>query len=74
MNNPYPKTIEDESSGVKVPNEKHRIWEEGHQAGIREIVEFIENKRNALQINEEQIECRLCLSELLTKLKKGGTE
>ena len=37
--NPYPKTIVDETSGVEVPNEKYRIWQEGYEAGLEETPE-----------------------------------
>jgi len=33
--NPYPEKITDEISGVEVPNEHHRIWQEGYEAGYR---------------------------------------
>jgi len=36
MNNPYPEFITDEDSGVKVQNEKHRIWQEGYDACLKE--------------------------------------
>ncbi len=36
MRNPYPKGIEDESSGITVPNDRHRIWQEGYEAGWNE--------------------------------------
>jgi len=31
--NPYPEHMVDEASGVIFPNEKHRIWQEGFDAG-----------------------------------------
>jgi len=36
MNNPYPGVITGEDSGVKVQNEKHRIWQEGYDACLKE--------------------------------------
>ena len=33
MNNPYPKTIIDEVSGVEVSCDAHRHWQEGFEAG-----------------------------------------
>jgi len=36
MRNPYPKGIEDEPSGITVPNDRHRIWQEGYEAGWNE--------------------------------------
>ena len=31
--NPYPKTIEDETSGVVAPNRDYTVFEEGKKAG-----------------------------------------
>jgi len=31
--NPYPKTLVDETSGIEVPDSRHRIWAEGYRAG-----------------------------------------
>ena len=43
-----------------------REW--GINKGRREAVEFIKNRRNSCRLNTEQIDCRLCLSELLQAL------
>lgn len=39
--NPYPKVLMDEVSGIEVPDIRHQLWEEGHKAGIREVVEWV---------------------------------
>jgi len=39
--NPYPEKIVDEASGIEVVSIRHQIWEEGKQAGIREVMEWI---------------------------------
>jgi len=31
--NPYPEILVDETSVVEVPNDRHRIWNEGYEAG-----------------------------------------
>jgi len=36
--NPYPPTIVDEHSGVEVPNDAHRIWNEGYYAAILDVM------------------------------------
>jgi len=35
--NPYPEILVDETSGVKVPDDRHRIWDEGYAAGQRDL-------------------------------------
>ena len=42
MNNPYPKTLVDEVSGVEVLDGKHQIWNEGYGTARKEIIEIIE--------------------------------
>ena len=39
MNNPYPKKLVDEVSGVEVPDQRHEIWNEGYKAARKEIIE-----------------------------------
>jgi len=39
--NPYPEIMVGEISGVKVPDERHRIWDEGYEAGQRDLIEQI---------------------------------
>jgi len=58
MRNPYPKGIEDESSGITVPNDKHRIWQEGFEAGWNEaksIVQKVNAEANYLRVFERMI-------------------
>ncbi len=53
MRNPYPKGIEDESSGIIVPDDKHRIWQEGFEAGWNEgksIVQKVNAEANDLSL------------------------
>jgi len=38
MQNPYPKEIEDEISGVNVPNRDHKVWAEGYNAGFNDAI------------------------------------
>lgn len=35
--NPYPETLVDETSGIKVSNSKHIAWERGYIAATRRI-------------------------------------
>lgn len=71
MKNPYfiveRVGMDTETSYNKYP--EFQVWEEGKQATIKEMVEFIEKRRNTCQLNTEQFECRLCLSELLEALR-----
>ena len=39
--NPYSSTLVDEVSGIEVPNDKHRLWQEGRQATVHEIRKWI---------------------------------
>ncbi len=39
--NPYPEIMVDETSGVEVPDERHRTWDEGHKAGEHDLIEQI---------------------------------
>jgi len=39
--NPYLEILVDETSGVEVPDERHRIWDEGYEAGQRDLIEQI---------------------------------
>ncbi len=39
-----------------------------NKAQIKKVVEFIGKRRNGCQLNDEEVECRLCLSELLKAL------
>ncbi len=41
MKNPYPQTITDEASGLKVSSEKHRIWQEGYKACQDRMIQLI---------------------------------
>jgi len=38
--NPYPEFLEDEVSGAKVPDERHRIWDKAYEAGQRDLIEW----------------------------------
>jgi hypothetical protein len=44
MNNPYPKTVRDEVSGIEVRYEPHRFWQEGYEAGLKEVGEWLVRK------------------------------
>ena len=47
------------------------------QEQVKRIFKFIESRRDTCQLNAEQIDCRLCLSELLEalgKLLKSGRD
>jgi len=41
MENPYPETLVNETSGVEVPDNRHRIWDEGFEAGSHCIIERV---------------------------------
>jgi hypothetical protein len=38
INNPYPKLIRDEDSGIEVPNKRYDDWESGYRAGLADAV------------------------------------
>lgn len=40
--NPYPKELRDEASGVLVPDDRHKIWQEGYEAGWNEAKAIIQ--------------------------------
>ncbi len=44
MNNPYPKVLIDEDSGVEVPDDRHRIWEKAHQAALQAVGEWLKSR------------------------------
>ncbi len=39
--NPYPEILLDETPGVEVPDQRHRIWDEGYEAGQHDLIEQI---------------------------------
>ncbi len=39
--NPYPEILVDETFGVEVPDQRHRIWDEGYEAGQQDLIEQI---------------------------------
>jgi len=41
MKNPYPEKIVDEVTGIEVPNDAHRIWQEGYETACRDILKAI---------------------------------
>jgi len=49
--NPYSKTILDECSGTEVPNQRYQDF----QAGIKEVVEWIEGKDHPVNISHIHI-------------------
>ncbi len=58
MRNPYPERIEDECSGIGVPSDKHRIWQEGYEAGWKEakdIVQKVNAQADDLRLFEQMI-------------------
>lgn len=36
--NPYPEILVGEISGVEVPDDRHRIWDEGYEAGQHDLI------------------------------------
>ena len=44
MNNPYPKVLIDEVSGVEVPDDRHRIWEESQQAAFQAVGKWLKSR------------------------------
>lgn len=44
MNNPYPKVLIGEDSGVEVPDDRHRIWEKAHQAAFQAVGEWLKSR------------------------------
>lgn len=42
MSNPYPKILIDEASGVEVLDIRHQLWQEGYNAGIKQVVRDLE--------------------------------
>ena len=45
--NPYPKEIQDETSGVMVPNQRHLDWNEGWNALVEHLRELDEKAGDA---------------------------
>ena len=43
MKNPYPKTINDEDSGVEVKNDDHVIWQQGYDSCFKDCLKAIES-------------------------------
>ncbi|HEY79269.1 MAG TPA: hypothetical protein G4O09_09170 [Dehalococcoidia bacterium] len=48
--NPYPQSLNDEASGVQVPDARHEIWADGYRVGQREalhiwLAEYFGNER-----------------------------
>jgi len=41
MKNPHPEFILDEISGINVPNQRHRDWNEGYKAALVDVFAFI---------------------------------
>ena len=39
--NPYPETITDEVSGVEVPNDLWRAWQEGQNATLKAVIKWL---------------------------------
>jgi len=42
MGNPYDEFIEDEASGIKVPSELYKAWQQGAKTTAQEIKEELE--------------------------------
>lgn len=46
VKNPYPEFLIDEGAGIKVPDIRHQLWEEGYRAGkedrqvINQVIKF----------------------------------
>lgn len=40
--NPYPKLLEDEISGILVPDDRHKIWQEGYEVGWNEAKAIVQ--------------------------------
>lgn len=49
-NNPYPKFLIDEVSGVEMPDIRHRIWAQGYRAGksARQVIKSVIRSTNGM--------------------------
>ncbi len=68
---PYPKTIEDEASGVVVSNDLYKAWHEGYEAHKFEMAELMK-KLEALA-NEMDVSVRE-VNQIKKKLRERKNE
>ncbi|MDP2730276.1 MAG: hypothetical protein Q8O55_07330 [Dehalococcoidales bacterium] len=41
--NPFPEFVEDEASGVKVPNQRYQDWQAGYAAAFKDYLQILLN-------------------------------
>ena len=67
VGNPYPETIQDESSGVVVPSDKHKFWQQGAVSEAAHV--YLEGNKPCPHYGTHLIrmtkrECSRCWDEL----------